>query len=522
MPEGATHGPRHPAALGRASLALIIPLGLLAALLGVQMVTVLGTAATTAVPAALLAMALGALPWAVLRGFRCVHRQNLAQGAAAVATIAAGNVLLLPIGLPVALGRPDLVLPLFAGVVLALAVDLLLAWRLFATPAFPAEGAWPQGRAAAETLLAGQEGERRGVALVLGIAAGALGAMYRVPMLAFGLAFLAPAWPLGAFAAGLLVRGHAPDLPSGWLPDLMRAQVPQGLLLGAALAAVAQMVVVALRRRAEARAVPPALAMAFAAHLGIAVLLALAGGLASRLGPGMLVLFVAYAAVAAFVHLLACGLAAMHTGWLPALALAMIALTLGLLVGFPPVALCLVTAFTAATAPGFAVLGQALATGRVLRAGSPEAFEREGTRQQVLAALVAAGLAVLVVALAHGPLFAAGRIPPMDHVYAIAIRAGTAPDVFLRMLPWAVAGAVLQLAGGPGRQIGLLFATGMMLLNPAAGWALLAGLACRELARRRLRGVNADELRAFAGGTIAGDALYGLYDSAWRLAAGRR
>ena len=506
----------HPAASSRASLALILPLSALAAWLGVQQVTVLGTAASLALPAALIALALGALPWAALLPWRSLHRQNLAQTAAAVAAIAAGNTLLLPIGLPMALGRPDLVLPLFAGVALALLVDLLLAWRLFATPAFPAEAAWPQGRATAETLLAAREGERRGTALVLGIAAGAFGAMYRVPMLAFGLAFLAPPWPLLAFAAGLLIRGHAPDLPSGWLPDLMRAQIPQGLLLGAALAAVAQLAVLAARRR-----VAP-VALALAAHLGIAVLLALAGGLASRLGPVMLVLFVAYAALAAFVHLLACGLAAMHTGWLPALALAMIALTLGLVLGFPPAALCLVTGFTAATGPAFAAFGQALATGQILREAEAEAFQREGHRQQLVAALLAAAIALLVVAVAHAPLFAAGRLPPMDHVYAIAIRAGAAPDVVMRMLPWALAGAALQLAGGATRQLGLLFATGLMLLNPAAGWALLAGLACREFARRRLPAITAEDQRSFAAGTIAGDALYGLYDSAWRLAAGRR
>ncbi len=514
MPAGA-----HPAAFSRASLALIVPLSALAALLGVQMVTVLGTAASTAVPAALAAMALGALPWTLLLPFRSVHRQNLVQGAAAVATIAAGNTLLLPIGLPVALGRPDLVTPLFLGVALALLVDLLLAARLFATPAFPAEAAWPQGRATAETLLAGQEGERRGVGLLLGLAAGVFGAMYRVPMLAFGLAFLAPPWPLLAFALGLLLRGHASDLPTGWLPDLMRAQIPQGLLLGAALAAVAQIVVVAIRRRAEFR---PALALAFAAHLAIAVLLALAGGLASRLGPGMLLLFVAYAALAAFVHLLVCGLAAMHTGWLPALALAMIALTIGLLIGFPPAALCLVTGFTAATGPAFAAFGHALATGHILREGTTEAFQQDGQRQQLRSALLAAIIAVAVVWLSHAPLFAEGRIPPMDHVYAIAIRAGTAPDVLTRMLPWAIAGAALQLAGGPSRQLGLLFATGLMLLNPAAGWALLAGLACREFARRRLPAATPQDLRSFAAGTIAGDALYGLYDSTWRLIAGRR
>ena len=81
---------------------------------------------------------------------------------------------------------------------------------------------------------------------------------------------------------------------------------------------------------------------------------------------------------------------------------------------------------------------------------------------------------------------------------------------------------VVYQAGGPTRQLGLLFATGLMLLNPAAGWALLAGLAAREFARRRLRNVTPEDMRSFAGGTIAGDALHALYDSAWRLAAGRR
>ena len=517
MTDGEPGVPRHPSAFGRSGLVLVLPFSVVAAWLGVQQVTVLGAAASPGLPAVLLALGIGALPWAARRGLRCVHAQNLGQTGAAVAAVAAGNALLLPIGLPVALGRPELVLPLFAGVALALLADLLLAWRLFGSPAFPAGAAWPQGRAAAETLLAAHEGERRGGALLLGLAAGAFGAMYRVPMLAFGLAFLAPPWPLAAFALGLLLRGHAPDLPAGWLPDLMRSQVPQGMLLGAALAAVAQMAAGALRRREEG-----ALVLGFAAHLGIAVLLALAGGLASRMAPGMLLLFVAYAAVAAFVHLMACGLAAMHTGWLPALALAMIALTLGLVLGFPAAALCLVTGFTAATGPAFAALGHALAAGDVLRRGQPAAFARDGARQQLRVALLAGAVAVAAVAVAHAPLFAAGRVPPMDHVYAIAIRAGAVPDVAVRMLPWAVAGVALQLAGGAGRQLGLLFATGLMLLNPAAGWALLVGLACRAFARRRLPSLSPEDQRSFAAGAIGGDALYGLYDSAWRVAAGRR
>jgi uncharacterized oligopeptide transporter (OPT) family protein len=44
-------------------------------------------------------------------------------------------------------------------------------------------------------------------------------------------------------------------------------------------------------------------------------LLALAGGLYSEMSLTMLVLFVIYAAFAAFVHELIVGIAAMHSGW---------------------------------------------------------------------------------------------------------------------------------------------------------------------------------------------------------------
>jgi uncharacterized oligopeptide transporter (OPT) family protein len=79
------------------------------------------------------------------------------------------------------------------------------------------------------------------------------------------------------------------------------------------------------------------LGIGFAGYLYIAIGIALAGGLVSDLSIDMLIAFVIYAAFAAFVHELLVGLAAMHSGWFPAFAIALITL----LIGFPVPALAL-------------------------------------------------------------------------------------------------------------------------------------------------------------------------------------
>ena len=53
----------------------------------------------------------------------------------------------------------------------------------------------------------------------------------------------------------------------------------------------------------------------------------------------MLVTFVIYAAFAAFIHELLVGIAAMHSGFFPAFAVALITLIIGILIGFPAIAL---------------------------------------------------------------------------------------------------------------------------------------------------------------------------------------
>ena len=54
------------------------------------------------------------------------------------------------------------------------------------------------------------------------------------------------------------------------------------------------------------------------------------------------------------------------------------------------------------------------------------------------------------------------------------------------------------------RQIGVLFATGLLINFPMAGWAVLAGILCR-LVWEKLRGADGEgDMEVFAAGVIAG------------------
>jgi len=494
---------------------LLLPLGILAAVVGSELVVTLGVVAHPGMAGVLAGLVLARLPGAFFRPFAAPRMQALAQATAAAASIGAGQALLLPIGIPFVLGRMDLVGPMLLGAVLALLVDGWLMWRLFGGPAFPAEAAWPQGAAAAATIRAGTEGDRPGTIVLLGMVAGIGGAAYRAPMAAFGVALLGNPWALGVFAAGVLLRAYGAPL-FGWLGpggDLMMAQVPQGMLAGAAIVAVIQLLRLGVRDPAPCPA-RPVLARAAAAHVAIALLLALGGGLHAAMPAGMLALFIAFAAASALLHALAVGLVAMQSGWLPSLAAAAVVLTGGMLIGFPSSALCLLVGYAAATGPGFAAMGQSLKVVHALDGGA------HALRQQALVVMLAFGVAAFVVWLSHGAYFAADRVAPAGRVFAVAISAGLRPEVAAKLAVWALAGALLQLVGGVRRQLGVMLAAGLLLLGPAVGWAVLAGLALRALLLRRGERYRSG-MELFGAGVIAGDALYVLYDSLGRAFARR-
>jgi uncharacterized oligopeptide transporter (OPT) family protein len=204
----------------------------------------------------------------------------------------------------------------------------------------------------------------------------------------------------------------------------------------------------------------------------------------------------------------------MHSGWFPAFAIALITLIIGILLGFPPIALGLLVGFSASTGPAFADMGYDLRAGYLLRgSGKDMAFELEGRKQQLYAAMIAFVVAIPTVWFAHPAYFAQNMVPPVDRVYVAAIQAGASSDVALMLLAWAIPGAILQFLGGPRRQLGVMFATGLLIPNALAGWAVLAGIAIRMVALR-LKGDAANSpMQVLAAGFIAGDALFGFFDS---------
>jgi uncharacterized oligopeptide transporter (OPT) family protein len=468
--------------------------------------------ANTSIVGALIAMGLARVPFRGFAQYRSIHVQNLAQSAISAATFGAGNSLLLPIGIPFLLGRPDLVLPLLLGVALAMLVDATMLYRLFGSRPFPAEGAWPPGVAAAEAIRAGDEGGRRVGLLGAGVVAGVAGTgFFGIPMSAFGVAFIGNIWALVMFGVGLLVRGYAPRLFSAFIPggDIAKAFIPHGLMIGAGIVALVQVVLImGQRSTGSGPGLGRTMGLGTLAYVAIAVMIAALGGLTTDLSTPMLLAFIVYAAFAALIHELIVGLAAMHSGWFPAFAVALITLILGMLIGFPPVSLALLVGFSAATGPAFADMGYDLKAGFMLRGnGIDPVFEADGRRQQFFAAMFAFVVAALVVLVSYQGYFAANLVAPVAKVYVATIKAGATPGVAWQLLLWAIPGAALQWLGGPKRQMGVLFATGMLIVFPAAGWAVLVGVAARIIIGQ-VRGERAKtEMEIFAGGVIAGDAL---------------
>jgi uncharacterized oligopeptide transporter (OPT) family protein len=522
----------HPRFLELASLLLIAPLCVVGAIIGVQLIVTLGITANTSLIGALAGMALARIPLAAFARYRSIHVQNLAQSAISAATFGAGNALMLPIGIPFVLGRPDLVPALFAGVFMAMLIDGYLLYRMFDSEVFPATGAWPPGAAAAEAIRAGDEGGRKAAVLGVGVIVGIAGNWLIAPavMSAFGVAFIGNIWALSMFGIGLLVRGYSTLLFSNpWFAavipggDINRAYIPHGMMVGAGIVALIQVGLIILRRSTTASGasqspveVRGSLGLGFAIYLAIALVIALLGGLAAQLSIGMLVAFLVYAAFAAMVHEVIVGLAAMHSGWFPAFAVALITLVIGMLIGFPSVALALMVGFSAATGPAFADMGYDLKAGFMLRGyGSDPAFERDGRRQQLIAAMFAFVVAGVVVLIAYPGFFAQNLVAPVDRVYVATIKAGASATVAWSLVTWAVPGAIIQFLGGPKRQLGILFATGLLIPFPLAGWAVLIGIACRTLWERFAR---SEGMEVFGAGVIAGDALFAFFTSTWKAA----
>lgn len=144
-----------------------------------------------------------------------------------------------------------------------------------------------------------------------------------------------------------------------------------------------------------------------------AVVVAIMAGIIGNMPIWQVILFVLFAAFAALVSEIIVGIAAMHSGWFPAFAVTLISLIIGMLLGFPPVALALLSGYTAATGPAFADLGYVFKTGVIIRKGASIEQELFGRRQQLKSALIAFGVAMVMVSLFANNFFAKDLVPPV-------------------------------------------------------------------------------------------------------------
>ncbi|MFY0517833.1 OPT/YSL family transporter [Lysinibacillus sp. UGB7] len=516
----------HPRALEPMTLLMIVLTSVVGAIIGMQLITSLGISANTSIVGAIFAMIIGRIPIGKFIEFKSVHRQNIIQTAISSATFSAASSLMLPIGIPYVLGYESLVLPLFIGVILAMFVDALLLYKFFDTKIFPAAGTWPPGIATAEAIKAGDKGGKNAKVLIGGVLVGIVGSVLKIPMSAFGVAFIGNIWALTMFGIGLLLRGYSVQLLN---VDLNQYYIPHGIMIGAGIVALFQVAFTLLAKKSDKKTeelqysknkkeIRQAFGAGFIAYLMISLLIAFLGGIISHMSIGMLVGFIVFATVAAFVHELIVGIAAMHAGWFPAFAVAFITLIVGILIGFPPPALALLAGYSAATGVAFADMGYDLKTGYILRGhGSNPALEKEGRKQQMIAGIIAFSISAIVVLLSYKSYFAQDLVAPVNHVYAATIQSGVTGDVAKQLMIWAIPGALIQLLGGSKRQMGILFATGLLLVNPLAGWAVLIGILLRIIFTKVTKGKKESEMTVFAAGVIAGDALYSFFSSIFKM-----
>ena len=507
---------KHPSLLEPMVLIPGILTGILGIIIGAELLTRVGITPNTSVIGAIIAMGVARIPLTVMRKLRSVHRQNLIQTVISGATFGGANGLLLPMGILWLFGKPELVPIMALGAIIGLVVDMTILYKVFDTPSFPASGIWPPGIATAETIIAGDAGGKRALTLVAGGAVGAAGSYFGFPMDVFGVCWIGNIWALSMFALGLLIRGHSMT----WFSlDLTKIYLPHGMMIGAGIVALVQIIILMTGKSKEiqdaaavATRTAKDLAQGFVRGFGVfaigAVVIALAGGLYSQMPLGQLILFVIFAAVAAEVSEILVGLSAMHAGWFPAFATALIFLVLGMLIGFPPLALAFLVGYTAATGPAFADMGYDLKTGWLLRgSGAHPEFEKAGRRQQYWAEILGFGCAIVFLLLFYRVYFEADRFPPVDRVFVATINAGTTPEVLKWLAIWAIPGAIIQLIGGPKKQMGVLLATGLLINFPIAGWTAAAALVIRVIILKVFGKKIQSAMYVFAGGLIAGSAL---------------
>lgn len=543
----------HPKALAPRILILNLALCILGAIIGMELIVRTGVTANTSIVGALFAIVLSRIPLKIFKGYRSVHEQNLVQTAISGATFSAANTLILPIGIPVIMGRPELMYPMLIGVFVATIIDAAILYKTFDTPMFPAEGAWAPGVASAETIMAVVNKGKKAMLLLVGIGMGVVGKMAGLPMDLLGVSWFANFGAMAALAVGSIVIGVVKTNAFSFAifgksftlfsnifgegfnysSHTMLNYMPHGVMIGAGIVALIQCMMILTKKdkgedgkesamsqfTTSMASMKKALGGGFAAYLVASLVLAIITGIASDMGVGMLILWIIFTAFAAIASELIVGISAMHSGWFPGFATALIFLLVGMLIGFPAMPLALMVGFTAATGPAFSDMAYDLKCGYMLRGyGSDRELELEGRKQQFICEIFGFVVAAIVVALMANKYFDQGLFAPAANSFVVTIEAGTNAEVAKALLIWAIPGAILQFIGGE-RQLGILFATGLLVGSTINGLTILVALIIR-LVYVKKNAERAETLTILGAGSLAGAALYSFFTAT--LALGKK
>ncbi len=519
---------RHPRFFAPGQMVVNVIVCVLGAIIGMELITRVGITPNTSIIGALIAILLSYIPLQLFRRYRSLERQTLVQTTISGATFSAANGLLLPLAIPFLMGESQMLVPMLIGAALAVITDASLLYFSFDSKVFSARAAWPPGLATAEALKAAAQKGHSALLLLVGMIGGGVGKAFGIPAEMFGIAWIANVFAMCALALGLIIRGYSESL-FGF--DISTAYIPHGIMIGAGLIALLQILRVMYRERRQgdndtspqrptrsALQLRRAMISGLTAYLIVALILAFGTGIYTGMSFGMLIGWLVFAALAAMASELIVGIAAMHSGWFPSFATALIFLVIGMLIGFPTTALGVLVAFTVATGPAFADMAYDLKAGWIIRGeGSDRDYELDGRRQQYFAELFSFGVAIVIVAFAFNAYFAADLVPPVARVYVATIDAGASAEIAKHLAIWACVGAVVQAVGGMSRQIGVLLATGLLITSPLAGIVIYIALVIRWLVVKRFGDSGSQKLYILGAGFITGSALYSFFSSTLRL-----
>lgn len=540
------HASEHPKAYAPHILILNIVMSVLGAIIGLELIVRTGVAPNTSIVGALFAIIISRIPIAILKKYQSIHCQNLIQTSISGATFSAANCFLLPIGVPVIMGKMDLMYPMLIGSFLATIIDATILYKTFDSEMFPAEGAWPPGVASAESILAVVQKGKKALLLLAGMGIGIGGKMIGIPTDLLGVSWFGDFAAMAALGVGSLVigiiktNGFIIDIFGTSLPvitdlfgegaDLMARPMfqymPHGIMIGAGLISLIQCGRMLLKKSDGNSAagkfsssmanMKKALGGGYVAYLIVAVLLAVITGIWSDMSMFQLIIWVIFSAFAAIASELIVGISAMYSGWFPGFATALIFLIVGMLIGFPAIPLGILVAYTSATGPAFSDMAYDLKCGYILRGcGQDQELELEGRKQQYYSEMIGFVVAFVLVAIMAGKYFDQGLFAPVDATFAATIEAGAGAGVAKWLVIWAIPGAIIQLLGGS-RQVGILFATGLLVGSTINGLTILIALVLRYVLVKRNK-ENEQTLNILGAGSLAGAALYSFFTATLSL-----